>query len=76
MRCLFVLDLVILFYLFIFFLGREAHRSANGVSILSKCRFFWTNTPLIWSWLVKNFNKCLSLFSIQDLVVSVATSTD
>ena len=29
MRCLFVLDLVILFYLFIFFLGREAHRCAN-----------------------------------------------
>ena len=38
MRCLSVLDLVILFYLFIFFLGREAQkvlgaklkRSANG----------------------------------------------
>ena len=42
MRCLSVLDLVILFYLFIFFLGREAqkvrewgvNRTANGASIL------------------------------------------
>ena len=37
MRCLSVLDLVILFYLFIFFLGREAQKvreSANGASIL------------------------------------------
>ena len=30
MRCLSVLDLVILFYLFIFFLGREAQKVANG----------------------------------------------
>ena len=33
MRCLSVLDLVILFYLFIFFLGREA-QTVNGASIL------------------------------------------
>ena len=26
MRCLYILDLVILFYLFIFFLGREAQK--------------------------------------------------
>ena len=34
MRCLSVLDLVILFYLFIFFLGAKLKRSANG------CQFF------------------------------------
>ena len=35
MRCLSVLDLVILFYLLIFFLGREAQKVlANGASIL------------------------------------------
>ena len=37
MRCLSVLDLVILFYLFVFFLGREAQKvtfGANGASIL------------------------------------------
>ena len=34
MRRLSVLDLVILFYLFIFFLGREAQKVANGASIL------------------------------------------
>ena len=33
-RCLSVLDLVNLFYLFIFFLGRKLKRSANGASIL------------------------------------------
>ena len=32
-RCLFVLDLVILFFVY-FFLGREAHRCVNGASIL------------------------------------------
>ena len=34
MRCLSVLDFVILFYLFVFFLGREAQKVANGASIL------------------------------------------
>ena len=34
MRGLSVLDLVILFYLYFFFLGREAQKSANGASIL------------------------------------------
>ena len=35
MRCLFVFDFVSAFFSFFFFLlGREAHRSANGVSIL------------------------------------------
>ena len=29
MRCLSVLDLVILFYLFIFFLGREAQKNVD-----------------------------------------------
>ena len=33
MRCLSVLDLVILFYLFIFFLGREAQK-------VRECQFF------------------------------------
>ena len=31
MRCLSVLDLVILFYLFIFFLGREAEQGVNSL---------------------------------------------
>ena len=34
MRCLSVLDLVILFYLFIFFLAAKLKRSTNGASIL------------------------------------------
>ena len=39
MRCLSVLDLVILFYLFIFFLGREAQ----------KVREWGVNSSWIWS---------------------------
>ena len=39
MRCLSVLDLVILFYLFIFFLGREAQKVREwGVNSLVFCR--------------------------------------
>ena len=42
MRCLSVLDLVILFYLFIFFLGKSAKlkRSANGVILFDLFIFF------------------------------------
>ena len=40
MRCLSVLDLVILFYLFIFFLGREAQKVSEwGVNSLKKSIF-------------------------------------
>ena len=41
MRCLSVLDLVILFYLFIFFLGREAQKVREwGVNSLKTCEVF------------------------------------
>ena len=42
MKCLFVL---ILYISFLFSLGREADRSANGVSILLKILIFPTSTP-------------------------------
>ena len=46
MRCLSVLDLVILFYLFIFFLGREAQKVREwGVNYL-KTSIFPLPTPL------------------------------
>ena len=46
MRCLSVLDLVILFYLFIFFLGREAQKVCEwGVNYL-KTSIFPLPTPL------------------------------
>ena len=46
MRCLSVLDLVILFYLFIFFLGREAQKVCEwGVNSL-KTSIFPLPTPL------------------------------
>ena len=46
MRCLSVLDLVILFYLFIFFLGREAQKVREcGVNSL-KTLIFPLPTPL------------------------------
>ena len=46
MRCLSVLDLVILFYLFIFFLGREAQKVRKwGVNSL-KASIFPLPTPL------------------------------
>ena len=46
MRCLTVLDLVILFYLFIFFLGREAQKVREwGVNSL-KTSIFPLPTPL------------------------------
>ena len=46
MRCLSVLDLVILFYLFIFFLGREAQKVRKwGVNSL-KTSIFSLPTPL------------------------------
>ena len=46
MRCLSVLDLVILFYLFIFFLGREAQKVREwGVNSL-KTSIFPLPTPL------------------------------
>ena len=46
MRCLSVLDLVILFYLFIFFLGREAQKVREwGVNSL-KTSIFLLPTPL------------------------------
>ena len=46
MRCLSVLDLVILFYLFIFFLGREAQKVREwGVNSL-KTSIFPLLTPL------------------------------
>ena len=47
MRCLFVLDLVILFYLFIFFLGRKAQKVREfGVNSL-KTSIFPLPTPLM-----------------------------
>ena len=46
MRCLSVLDLVILFYLFIFFLGRKAQKVCKwGVNSL-KTSIFPLPTPL------------------------------
>ena len=46
MRCLSVLDLVILFYLFIFFLGREAQKVREwGINSL-KTSIFPLPTPL------------------------------
>ena len=55
MRCLSVLDLVILFYLFIFFLGREAQKVREwGVNSL-KTSIFPLSTPL---------RGCMSLFEI------------
>ena len=46
MRCLSVLDLVILFYLFIFFLGHEAQKVRKwGVNSL-KTSIFLLPTPL------------------------------
>ena len=40
MRCLSVLDLVILFYLFVFFLGREAQKIREwGVNSLKNVEF-------------------------------------
>ena len=46
MKCLSVLDLVILFYLFIFFLGREAQKVRElGVNSL-KTSIFPLPTPL------------------------------
>ena len=46
MRCLSVLDLVILFYLFIFFLGREAQKVREwGVNSL-KTSIFSVTYPL------------------------------
>ena len=48
MRCLYILDLVILFYLFIFFLGREAQKVREwGINSL-KTSIFPLPTPLMW----------------------------
>ena len=52
MRCLSVLDLVILFYLFIFFLGREAQKVREWDVNSLKTSIFPLPTPLrgcIWS---------------------------
>ena len=46
MRCLSVLDLVILFYLFIFFLGREAQKFPVWVVNSLKRSIFPLPTPL------------------------------
>ena len=47
MRCLSVLDLVILFYLFIFFLGREAQKVRElGVNSLKTSIFPLPTPPL------------------------------
>ena len=46
MRCLSVLDLVILFYLFIFFLGREAQKVREWGVISLKTSIFPLPTPL------------------------------
>ena len=62
MRCLSALDLVILFYLFIFFLGREAQKVREwGVNSL-KTSIFPLPTPL---------SGCRSLrcLSVLDLVI-------
>ena len=72
MRCLSVLDLVILFYLFIFFLGREAQKVREwGVNSL-KTLIFPLPTPLrgcrslleiyfLWD--------CVRCLSVLDLVI-------
>ena len=39
MRCLSVLDLVILFYLFVFFLGREAQKVQMGHQFFKNVNF-------------------------------------
>ena len=46
MRCLSVLDLVILFYLFIFFLGREAQKVCEWDVNSIKTSIFLLPTPL------------------------------
>ena len=46
MRCLSVLDLVILFYLFIFSLAAKLKRSANGDVNSLKTSIFLLPTPL------------------------------
>ena len=46
MRCLSVLDLVILFYLFIFYLAAKLKMSANGAVNSLKTSIFLLPTPL------------------------------
>ena len=46
MRCLSVLDLVILFYLFIFFLGREAQKVCESGFNSLKMSIFLLPSPL------------------------------
>ena len=61
MRCLSVLDLVILFYLFIFFLGREAQKVREwGVNSL-KTSIFPLPTPLRG---INSLKTCRSLLEI------------
>ena len=47
MKCLSVLDLVILFYLFIFFLGREAQKVSEWDVNSLKTSIFPLPTPLM-----------------------------
>ena len=66
MRCLSVLDLVILFYLFIFFLGREAQKVREwGVNSL-KTSIFPLPTPLRGVRCLSVLDFCLS---VLDLVI-------
>ena len=58
MRCLSVLDLVILFYLFIFFLGREAQKVGECSVNSLKTSIFPLPTPL---------RGCTSLLEIDFL---------
>ena len=71
MRCLSVLDLVILFYLFIFFLGREAQKVREwGVNSL-KTSIFPLPNPLrgCRSLLEKFFVDSVRCLSVLDLVI-------
>ena len=71
MRCLSVLDLVILFYLFIFFLGREAQKVREwGVNSL-KTSIFPLPTPLrgCRSLFEIVFCRTVRCFSVLDLVI-------
>ena len=67
MRCLSVLDLVILFYLFIFFLGREAQKvrewgvNSLKTSIFPICLFFFLGREAqkVRKWGVNSLKKSI-----------------
>ena len=80
MRCLSVLDLVILFYLFIFFLGREAQKVREwGVNSL-KTSIFPLPTPLrgcrslLEIVFCRTVWRCLSVLDFNSLKTSIFPS--